>query len=148
MAKHVKDCSPTIKLLLREVEVHSDTESTHENPPQLRRIKLAWRSCELDEFIALADNAVIAQETVKARRTAAREARAARAEYSTEVIPADEQLPPKKFPRCLVDEEFLQGKLDEATVESLNLSATVVDLNPVLERLRQKFEKGNQMQVS
>lgn len=116
-------------------------------PARLRRIKLSWRTPQLDEFIALADEAVIAKETIKAKRKAARQFRASRAEYSTENIPADEQLPPHRFPRCLIKESCLTDELDEATIESLNLSNTVVDMNPVLELLRSKLGKGNQMQL-
>lgn len=121
---------------------------TDNTPAKFRRIKLTWRTPQLDEFISLADDAIISKETNKNRRKAARQFRASRAEYSTEIVEAEDQLPPKRFPRCLINESFLNDQLDEATVESLNLSNTVVDMNPVLELLRKKLGKDNQMEVS
>ena len=130
------------------MEVHSETETTDEIPPKFRRLKLSWRTPQLNEFISLADDAIISRETNKNRRKAAREFRASRAEYSPEEIEAEDQLPPKKFPQCLIEETFLRDQLDEATIENLNLSDTVVDMNPVLEFLRKKLGKGNRMEFA
>lgn len=130
------------------MEIHSETETTDETPAKFRRIKLSWRTPQLDKFISFADDAIIAKETNKNKRKAAREFRASRAEYSPETVEAEDQLPPQKFPKCLIKESFLSDQLDQATVESLNLSDTVVDLNPVLEILGKKLGKGNRMDVS
>lgn len=136
------------QLLLEDDLVHSDTEITDTPTNKFRRVKLRWRTTELDELISLADQAVIAKEVNPKKRRIAIEFRASRAEYSPEEVPAEEQLPPTKYPRCLIKESFLTDNLPEATVDRLLLSDKVVNIQSVLELLRKKLGKGNTMQVS
>jgi hypothetical protein len=86
-------------------------------------------------------------DLTKTQKTRATEAQAARAEYSTEEVNPEDQLPPKGFPRCLVREEYL-NELGELEVDALQLSEKNIELNTLNALLEKKLGKGNRMVVS
>lgn len=135
------------QVLLVAEDVHSETEmapETENTPGGLCRIKLNWRTTELDELISLADDMVIGQEINQKKKTKLHEARAARKTYSLKVVPADKQLPPKGFPKCLIKQTFLD-ELGELTVDMLKLSDTVINLKSANLDLKKRAGKGNAM---
>lgn len=128
--------------------MHSDTEPVDGPPPHFEKVKLRWRTPELDRFISLADELVVASQPTVAKRKAAREAQRLRGSYSSNIVPPEEQLPPKGFPKCLVSESFLKNDLDEITRDLCALSGNVVDIDGACEVLAKKLKKGTSMDIS
>ncbi|EGF97993.1 uncharacterized protein MELLADRAFT_84102 [Melampsora larici-populina 98AG31] len=150
LAKHITDFTATHKLLLVMDKVHSETESvpaTKEKPAHRRRIKLAWRTAELDKLIFLADKmAKKKKDLTQAQKTNVTRAQAARKEYSTATVDPEAQLPPKGFPKCLIREEYLH-ELGELEVEALELSEDHIELNTLNEHLMKKLGNKSRMAV-
>lgn len=131
--------------------MHSDTEpvdGVDGSPPHFEKIKLKWRTPELDEFIALADQLVVGTQPPGTKRKAARDFQILRGPYSSKIIPADEQIPPKGFPKCLVSQSFLTDELDEITRDLCALSNRDVDIKGACAALAQKLKKGATMDTS
>ncbi|EGG01811.1 uncharacterized protein MELLADRAFT_91900 [Melampsora larici-populina 98AG31] len=137
-----------IKVLLNSQEVHSETEMDPEKPGKLRKIKLNWRTPQLDELIQLANAAAPQREGTKKQKDKLIEFFQSRGGYSPNVPEPEDQLPPKTLPRCLIKPEILTEGIDEITIDSLGLSDTPVDLQTAIELLRQKLGKGNTMTIS
>lgn len=131
--------------------VHSETETvpaTENRRARRRRIKLAWRKPALNTLAGLADQMVLRNPKFsKTQKARAAEAQAARAEYSTEVVNPEDQLPPKGFPRCLVREEYLD-ELGELEVDALELSETNIELETLNELLMKKLGNRNGMMAT
>jgi hypothetical protein len=102
----------------------------------------------LDKLIKLSDCMALRNpELTKTQRTRATEAQAARAEYSTQEVKPEDQLPPKGFPRCLVREDYLK-ELGELEVDALELSEKYIELDSLNALLEKKLGKGDRMVVS
>lgn len=108
---------------------------------------MQWRSEKLNEFISLIDQAIIAQETAKKKRTEARKFQEIRGVYVEKEILPEDQLPPFNFPRILIGTEFLDC-LSEITIESLNFSDSPVDINRMCLDLKKKLGKAGIMDTS
>ena len=132
-------------------EVHSETETvpaTREKPAHRRRIKLAWRTPELDRMVLLADKMAPKQKGLtQTQKTNIIKAQTDRAEYSTAAVDPEKQLPPKGFPKCLIKEEYLNA-LGELEVEALELSEDKIELKTLNEHLMKKLGNKNQMVVA
>ncbi|EGG08167.1 uncharacterized protein MELLADRAFT_105115 [Melampsora larici-populina 98AG31] len=137
-----------IKVLLNSKEVHSETKMDAVKPGKFRKIKLNWRTPELDELIQLADKAAPKREGTKKQKDKSLEFFQSRGEYLPNIPDAEDQLPPKMLPKCLIKPEILTEGIDEITIDSLELSDTTVDLKTAIDLLKQKLGKGNAMTIS
>ena len=109
---------------------------------------MAWRKTALNTLAGLDDQMVLrSPKFIKTQKARAAEAQAARAEYSTEVVDPEVQLPPKGFPRCLVREEYLD-ELGELEVDALELSETNIELETLNELLMKKLGNRNGMMAT
>jgi hypothetical protein len=113
---------------------------TANRPAQLKRIKVGWRSAELDELISLADE--YSYRTIKdlKKKAKAHEAVTSRSEYSTEKVSPEDQTPPHKFYKCLVKPTYLTDEVDELTVDGLELSDTTIDIKDAISLLKKKLK--------
>ena len=105
--KYTEGFNKATRYLLSDADIHSETEmtdATATTPAGFRRIKLAWRSPQLDELIRLADKATSGRCDTVAKRKKEEQKQALREKYSPEKVPAEDQLPPKGFPKMLVQE--------------------------------------------
>ncbi|EGG01461.1 uncharacterized protein MELLADRAFT_92162 [Melampsora larici-populina 98AG31] len=115
-----------LKVLLNSQEVHSETEMDPEKPGKFWKVKLNWRTPQLDELIKLADDAAPKRESTKKQKDRLKEFFQSRGEYSPNVPDPEDQLPPKTLPRCLIKPEILTEGIDEITIDSLELSDTTL----------------------
>ncbi|EGG00030.1 uncharacterized protein MELLADRAFT_68084 [Melampsora larici-populina 98AG31] len=145
---YFRNFSGPIKVLLKSQEVHSDTEMDPEKPGKFRKIKLNWRTPQLDELIQLADKAAPNWEGTKKQNDKLMEFFQSRGPYSPNVPDPEDQLPPKTLPKCLIKPEILAKGIDAITIDSLELSNTQVDLQSAIDILKQKLGKGNAMTIS
>ncbi|EGG00402.1 uncharacterized protein MELLADRAFT_93235 [Melampsora larici-populina 98AG31] len=137
-----------LRVLLNCEEVHSETEMDPERPGKFRKIKLNWRTPQLDELIKLADDAAPKRESTQNKKDRLKEFFQSRGAYSPNVPDAEDQLPPKALPKCLIKPEILTEGIDEITIDSLELSDKAVDLKSAIELLKKKLAKSNSMAVS
>ncbi|EGF97353.1 uncharacterized protein MELLADRAFT_70053 [Melampsora larici-populina 98AG31] len=137
-----------LKVLLNSQEVHSETEMDPEKPGKFRKVKLNWRTPQLDELIKLADDAAPKRESTKKQKDRLKEFFQSRGGYSPNVPDPEDQLPPKTLPRCLIKPEILTEGIDEITIDSLELSDTKVDLKLAIDILKTKLGKSNSMAFS
>ena len=122
---YAKKFNATTRYFLSDPNVHSETEmtdATATTPAGLRRLRLGWRTDELDELVALADLAYTKTIKDKVKRKREEEKQASRSVYLSEKVPAEDQTPPVGFPRVLVKETYLMEELDEIVVDGLELS--------------------------
>jgi hypothetical protein len=138
--KYTVGFNAATRFLLSDVDVHSETEMTNatpNTPPGFRRIKLAWRTPELDNLIALADKASSSRIANLTKRKKEEQKQSLRKEYSPEKVPAADQLPPKGFYKALVRESYLNEELDEIMVDNLALSdqrVAIAELTAILNK--------------
>ncbi|EGG02031.1 uncharacterized protein MELLADRAFT_110386 [Melampsora larici-populina 98AG31] len=137
-----------LKVLLNSQEVHSETEMDPDKPGKFRKVKLNWRTPQLDELIKLADDAAPKRESTKKQKDRLKEFFQSRGGYSPNVPDPEDQLPPKTLPRCLIKPEILTEGIDEITIDSLELSDTTVDLKSAIDILKTKLGKSNSMAFS
>lgn len=88
-------------------------------------------------MISLADKIIIDEQPTVAKKKAARKAQSLRGEYSSRLLPAEEQLPPKGYPECLVLPGYL-NKINEITKNLIGLSKTPVDIKSAVTALNKK----------
>lgn len=118
---------------------------TPNSPARLKRIKVGWRSAELDELISLADK--YSYKTIKdpVKKAKVQEGVALRSEYSTTKVAPEDQTPPYQFYKCLVKPAYLTDELDELTVEGLALSDTVINIKDAIAILQKKLKPSAAM---
>ena len=148
---YAKKFNVTTRYFLSDQNVHSETEitdATATTPAGLRRLRLGWRTDELDELVALADLAYTKTIKDKVKRKREEEKQASRSVYSLENVPAEDQTPPVGFPRVLVKETYLMDELDEIVVDGLALSDEKVHIKELIDVLKQKLSKGVTMNIA
>lgn len=148
---YAKKFNATTRYFLSDQNVHSETEmtdATATTPAGLRRLRLGWRTDELDELVALADLAYTKTIKDKVKRKREEEKQASRSVYSSEKVPAEDQTPPVGFPRVLVKETYLMEELDEIVVDGLALSDEKVHIKELIDVLKQKLSKGVTMNTA
>jgi hypothetical protein len=124
------------------------TNATPNTPPGFRRIKLGWRSPELDQLIALADKASSSRIKVLSKRKKEEQKQQLRGTYSPEKVPAADQLPPTGISKSLVRESYLHEELDEIMVDGLALSDVPVAINEVIAILNKKLSPASRMNTT
>lgn len=149
--KYTEGFNMATRYLLSDVNIHSETEMTNataNTPAGFRRIKLAWRSPQLDELIKLADKATKGRCDTPAKRQKEEQKQALREKYSPEKVLAENQLPPKGFPKMLVKESYLQEELDEIVVDGLALSDQNIAITDLIARLNKKLSPASRMNTT
>jgi hypothetical protein len=139
------------RYFLSDPDVHSETEMTEataNTPPGFRQIKIAWRSPELDELIALADKASSKRIKDLAKRKKEEQKQALRKMYLTENVPAENQLPPTGFLKALVKDSFLQGEIDDIVVDGLEFSDEKVAIQELIAVLKKKLSPASSMNTT
>ncbi|EGG06656.1 uncharacterized protein MELLADRAFT_86507 [Melampsora larici-populina 98AG31] len=119
--------------MLNPREVHSEDELSSAAPSKVR---LGWRSAELDTFISLVDQCVWGRETDAALRRSARHL-IERGPYST--TPDVDLFPPKKYQRSLVSPTWISS-MQGVALTHLELNTTnVVDIRRAIMKLTKEL---------
>ncbi|EGF98409.1 uncharacterized protein MELLADRAFT_95688 [Melampsora larici-populina 98AG31] len=123
------ESSSQVKMLTPR-EVHSEDELGSSGGSS--KVRLAWRSAELDNFISLIDQTIVSREVIAAAKRSARHL-TDRGPYST--TPDTDMFPPKRFQRSLISPTWMSS-MSGVAIRHLDLQTEeTIDITKSIEKL-------------